>query len=78
MVYYRWEAPRRRRGGHPEAPLQQRANRKPVAGPTAREITKRPPDFQFVILRDAVIVAIESWSSCPNRTRIGVGSTNLS
>ena len=28
---------------------------------TAREITKRPPDFQFVILRDALIVAIESW-----------------
>ena len=29
--------------------------------PIGQEITKRPPDCQFVILRDALIVAIESW-----------------
>ena len=65
------------KGRHPKASLQQGAIRKPVSGPTEREITKHPPECQFVILRDALIVAIEFWSRCPNRIRAGVGSTNL-
>ena len=65
------------KGGHPKASLQQGAIRKPISGPTAREITKHSPKCQVVILRDALIVAIEFWSGCPNRIPAGVGSTNL-
>ena len=55
------EAPHRRSGVIQRRPSNRVRSESRFQDPLDGKITKHPPDCQFVILRDALIVAIESW-----------------